>query len=188
MSTKIWEAYKLQDGTQFWKLVADIKRKATSNVKKEIAKIIDNCANAIDPKDLEDRSRGSYLTPEKIKLNFAREKVYKWYKEASISPYKDLFNFDVSVAFREHLGSIYIIPYYDSCMKNVLKFLKNDKRLVDYHYQNQTDMPEEVSLSEWKEREKVWNKLCEPNKWENMVALDICKFDMCFNLIFPYEI
>lgn len=37
--------------------------------------------------------------------------------------------------------------------------LKKDRRLKDFHYQNQTDQPERISDAEWKERERIWDSI-----------------------------
>ena len=38
-------------------------------------------------------------------------------------------------------------------------YLIDNGEILDYHYQNQTDQPENISDKEWKERAKVWDEI-----------------------------
>lgn len=41
--------------------------------------------------------------------------------------------------------------------------IKNQNYLLDYHYQNQTDRPENISKTEWNKRDNDWNKAIGPD-------------------------
>lgn len=43
--------------------------------------------------------------------------------------------------------------------RGLYDYLIDIGEILDYHYQNQTDQPENISDEEWKERAKVWNKI-----------------------------
>ena len=58
------------------------------------------------------------------------------------------FDFDVSIAFREWRGYVYLIKHCDMIMGHCLDFLASDPRLKEYHYQNSTDRPDEISARE----------------------------------------
>jgi len=59
-----------------------------------------------------------------------------------------------------------LYPEGDSCYLRLLgenldihKHLLDDERLTDFHYQNSTDRPKELSEEEWEERDKIWARL-----------------------------
>ena len=73
------------------------------------------------------------------------------------------FNFNVCVIPWTD-GNVYGIYYDDDIEEN--RALLND--IADeYHYQNQTDQPDDIDDEEWSERRDVWNeifdKYCSPN-------------------------
>lgn len=84
------------------------------------------------------------------------------------------FNFDVAITFRKHKGRIYLIPYCDWLMRDVLKFLDNDARLENYAYWNNTDRAEGVSQRAWDNRGKVWDEM--DKNWQTFLSLDICSW------------
>jgi len=114
----------------------------------------------------------------RARFEVARDSVRKGYQENSASSFRSPFNFDVSVGFRHYKGKIYLIPYCDWTMKDVLDFLAKDERVRDFHYQNQTDMPPGVSISEWQRRGRVWEEMDRTDCWKDLLVLEICRWDM----------
>lgn len=47
--------------------------------------------------------------------------------------------------------------------KDIRDLIAGSKYFIDYHYQNQTDRPGEVSDEEWKQREKDWGEAIGPD-------------------------
>ena len=62
-----------------------------------------------------------------------------------------------------------VIPYKNDVLAmlfgnvDVLSAVRRSKYLVDFHYQDQTDKPDEISIEEWNEREKVWDEAIGPD-------------------------
>lgn len=73
------------------------------------------------------------------------------------------FNFSVCVIPWTD-GNVYGISFHEGIKENV-ELLRD---IADeYHYQNQTDQPDDISNEEWQERREIWNdifdKYCSPN-------------------------
>jgi hypothetical protein len=196
MSTKIWTAYKLKQSSQLWPFVHHVRLKTTKNVQNVLRKLYTDLQLNVDVKSeayaVELEKQKNFVKPLskteshwRASFEIAHENIKRLYKEASISSQRDFFDFDVSLAFRSWKGGIYVIPHCDMQVRNVLDFLKHDKRLRDYHYQNQTDMSSNITTREWKERERVWNEMDEADCWKDVLVLDICKYDF-FWMIDPY--
>jgi hypothetical protein len=190
MSTKIWTAYKLQRADYLWPLVHDIRIRGTRAIKRTLKKLYLEYSlhvkTEVDPyrtyleeylKQFPDE-KASHLARLKVVQSFLR----RGYRIASTRPERSVFNFDVSIGFRHYQGGLYLIPYTDCSMKSTLDFLKKDKRLRDYHYQNQTDKPPQVSARQWNEREKIWLAMDSAGQWEDVLVLDLCKWDMWYKI------
>lgn len=70
-------------------------------------------------------------------------------------------NFDMCVSFNIWLHGkyAYIIPYApygwtESFDRRLPKWFE------DFHYQNQTDRPDDITAREWSNRARVWNNIC----------------------------
>lgn len=191
MSTKVYDAYKLID-SDLWDFAKDIHTKGTKSFKKHIKKYYLNRMNGIDlthPKYSEKLI--SYSNNENLsndqkdkltRLGITHELLTKGYKEASASSCIELFDFDVNISFRELDDQVYLQTFEGAGSKGVLKFLKKDSRITDYHYQNQSDVPEEISEDEWEKRGKMWNKMDESGAWWQRLDLEICSYGSFWRL------
>jgi len=45
-------------------------------------------------------------------------------------------------------------------------FSLDDERYIDYHYQDQTDMPDDMDELEWAERRDTWDKVAGSGSWQ----------------------
>lgn len=69
------------------------------------------------------------------------------------------FNYMFGVTIFERKNKLYGI-YFDHTYKNFEMLFDRDIA-VDYHYQNQTDKPDDVSWRNWNFREQVWEDIFE---------------------------
>lgn len=53
-------------------------------------------------------------------------------------------------------GNVYGISYHDDIDENRALL---DEIAIEYHYQNQTDKPDEISTRDWNKRGKIWNEI-----------------------------
>lgn len=54
-------------------------------------------------------------------------------------------------------------------MQRALKKIVDVNDLIDFHYQNQTDPPPDVSEEEYEKRKKTWDRLCPQTFYDGMV-------------------
>lgn len=80
-------------------------------------------------------------------------------KEKMREPYRSGIGFDCnfSVTIFERKNKLYGV-FFDQTNKNYKQLFDKDIA-VDYHYQNQTDKPDEISLRDWRFREEVWEDI-----------------------------
>lgn len=187
MSTKVYIAYKVHKSANMWDIVHDIRIQGTENVKAALIKF----GNIHLPEVQEDTDlfkaalercshygRSKEVTWWIARTQVATEIIKRCYRINSTSSLRGPYNFDVSVGFRQYKGRIYVIPYCDWTMGKVLDFLKHDPRLTDFHYQNQTDKPKSISEKSWDRRAEVWDGMDKEGRFQDVLCLDICRFDM----------
>lgn len=90
-----------------------------------------------------------YFTLENILLNQR--------KEVKGTVWHDPHSFSASIGYDEHREEVLILAHhqnkeYNDCLKGTLG-------LKDWHYQNQSDKPDDISEEEWAEREKSWGRV-----------------------------
>lgn len=187
MSTKIYDAYKLVAGkSDPWEIIWSIQEEAEANVRAALKALYwDLIIRLKSSEELEAerekiRSWGT-VAPEavewKARLRVVTEFVKEEYKKARSSPYRDAFNFDVTLAITPYRRSLYLRAFCDgvSHLRGALDFLNKHPCLKDYHYQNQVDKPRDVSSREWKRREKDWEAMVQPGTGViRNLALTIC--------------
>lgn len=135
-------------------------------------------------------------TEEQIrKINYGslllEKKYFKICSEINSSFWKN----DCSSFSADELNaSIQIIPYKDNLL--AISFITNYEAyqtlidtlpyLKDYHYQNQTDKPKEVSSEEWKEREETWNEVFKKDDLLTHHGFNVSLFDVKTDLNFKF--
>lgn len=195
MSTKIYIAYRVRKNADMWGIVHDIRIQGTKNVKETPIKFGNTHVSAVREdtdlfkKTLERCShydRSEEATRQLARAQVATEIIKRCYRINSTSSHRSPYNFDVSVGFRQYKRRIYVIPYCDWTMGKVLDFLKKDHRLTDFHYQNQTDKPNHISEKSWDRKAEVWDRMDREGRFQDVLCLDICKFDMYWQ-VDPYH-
>lgn len=97
-----------------------------------------------------------------------RDRIENTIKHANINRTILLYDYDFSskIVFypfsTKHtliqvFGKDIVALFYELCYKN--NEFKETYKLEDYHYQNQTDKPDDISGRAWKKREKDWDKV-----------------------------
>lgn len=181
MSTKIWVAYKLKDPNNLWQFIMDVREKAIKNVEEKLvefeAKLIpDINENSEEYNKLLELYKDQTNPTEKARQMMVEKMMSTEYRKSASSTYREIFDFDVYITFYELDGQIYLIPRADMLMRGALDFLDDHDQLEDFHYQNQTDPPEDIPEEEYEARGKIWNKIYKNNMW-NSLKLDILCVD-----------
>lgn len=79
------------------------------------------------------------------------------WEELQTSQYRNLYiDFSLSCSVFPLKDKILLKFYGENSM---LKLIDDEIYLIDYHYQNQCDKPEEISDDDWDERRKFWDSV-----------------------------
>lgn len=186
MSVKIYTAYCMKKPSQLWPFVRDTQRRGEQEVKKVLREMYENfSAGVLTDSEEYQRLTNTGWSDESARLRMAHDAITNGYRDQRTSSYRNPFNFDVSVVIREYKGRLYLIPLCDWMMRDVLDFLKEDPRLEDYSYWDNTDPPEEISRRAWKQRGKTWWEMDKGPQWRENLVITICDYPS-FYLIDPY--
>lgn len=165
MSTKIYDAFKVKDPRQLWPILWQIRDVARAEAQNALRDHYWKLVRSMEPtaeqrKDQGDRSEAIF------RLRLARDLVRDAFKENSTSALKDTYALKMSVAVYPYKGNYYLRLFYDhsSVFGKVLDFVKDMSGLQDFHYQNQTDRPEEISARDWLNRKNTWYGLAALHK------------------------
>lgn len=183
MSTKIYTAYRLKDSNDFWPFLRDVRRTAIENIRKVLLELFETLLPEVDSaSEAYQKALETFKTEDRARAYLVERLITDQYRLQASSSQRDYYDFDVSIAVREHEGRLYLVPYCDMQMRGVLDFLKDDPRLEDFAYWNNSDQPKEVSRAEWDERQKIWDLIdatppadtLYKASWLDYVAIDIC--------------
>ena len=193
MSTVVPHAYKLRDPGQFWGLVTEIKvtstarwRELTHTLFHELMGVVDAAseqyqkhnAEVSNPKYREIPAMLDKLT----RCRMAAETMEKGYQESSHTPKRHLFDLDASVVFYCFEENIYLRLFADMFVRDTFDWKGKDERFIEYHYQNRSDRPDEVSEEDWVERGRVWNGIYPDFRVPTQLVLEVSKYDMYWAL------
>lgn len=187
MSTKIYEAYRLKKNVSLFNFVRDARALGEAAVKGVFRKIYTELAETAVNTDSDEYKKAleSYDGNETLaRYSMAHELVRKGYKAQLGDPFRNFFNFDVSIVFREYQNRFYLIPIGDGRMRESLDFLKKHPNLEDFAYWNNTDRPDNVSAQAWRRRAKVWNEM-DRIDWRASLVLHLCDWDGFYS-VDPY--
>lgn len=185
MSIKVWTAYRTKPGVDIAQLVHDIRVKAHKNMAKllvaEYKRLVSGAANDKQFRDVIFNTLGMPIKPDsRVSFSNISQYVRKMYGDQLNKSSKDWFDLDTAVVFRKVGNRWILVPYPGSgFLRTSLDFLKRDKRLDDYHYQDQSDKSAKCSDKAWKARGKVWDKLLDldgPGLFWDKLALELMSF------------
>ena len=174
MSTKIYNAYRIKTLEEAFIIKNDLNDIFKTSVLSELIKcrgkklgyvfyeqneIMANCKkyNVSFKWDLDAEFKS--LSPVEL------GELFK--KKHSIGYAGDRYNFETSIVlFYDIVTSTKIIQFFGLCrfdwMKPFCRYIENlinQKRLLDFHYQDQTDDDEETGSSDWNDREGIWERI-----------------------------
>jgi hypothetical protein len=144
MSTKIYDVYKFKntDGTE--PTIQDVFN-FLQPIKKEVVKVYENEA----------------LIPHVIELH----KAYVSHMNATPSEFEIIYDGERYTNAKEncviyaHKSGLYIHFFLGYKFRELKERLFLNKNLEDFHYQNSTDRPENISEKEWSDRESLWDEI-----------------------------
>lgn len=169
MSTKIYEAYRLQPGRDLWKVAWDIRLRTEKNIRRVLTKVYTGLINEAprsSPLQKSDGTKPNYLDASRF--------VWGMYRATTQTSQRSLWDLDVSIAIRRAgQRKFLLIPYPGSGLfQHCLAFLRKCDALTDYHYQDSADRPPHISAREWSDRRRTWAPLLD-ERWRDMLVLEI---------------
>lgn len=187
MSVKLYCAYRLKRSGDLWALLRDTRQRAQKEVQKALAAFYIECAHGVDTSSAEYLSKvEAYSSEQKARLSIASEFVHNAYRLQQSNPYRNEFNFDVSLGVHELRKRYYLIPYCDLRMRKVLDFLKKESRLEDYSYWDNADPPNDLPYTKFKARGRVWDAIYKAG-WDNVLTLQICDVQSYYQVDPSYD-
>lgn len=150
MSTKIYDAYKfIGDGSKK-QTVHDVY-KFLHPIKLEITKFY----------------RGESSKEEVIAMHkdYYQTRLYKGKAEAEKTMFYEMYgsmgytNVNESCMVFGHPTGTYIKFFLGFNFRAISNRMERSKKLLDFHYQDQADRPDELTAKQWKARQKIWEEL-----------------------------
>jgi len=71
------------------------------------------------------------------------------------------WEFDTSIMIYPYGQRLFFGLFGFNYSNPILETVQQDSRVVDFHYQNQSDRPDHISPQEWRARRRVWDKIGE---------------------------
>lgn len=177
MSTKVYTAYRLKHNRDLWPLLQDVRVKAQTKIRKVLIDLYLRKAERVDPTSEEYKTQVQLRSDPVVadieaRVFLTHVEVHKLFQQQFLFPYRDVYDFSVSIAIHPHKGRLYLLPYCDSLMRGVLGCLKQDDRVEDYAYWDNADPDGDVLPRAWAARGRVWDRICA--HWDDMLVFEIC--------------
>ncbi len=183
MSLKIYTAYKLKKSSDLWPWLRDTRRRAELEVVGVLRKLYASMGEAVDTDsdDYKERVKNGQ-SDAYVRLQIAHNTMRERYRDQLTQGQRDTFDFDVNLVVREYQKGLYIIPYGDMMMRHVFDFLKEDSRLVDFAYWNNTDEPDDVTPQQWGRRGHVWNEIDKDARWQDYMVIEVSTWSKFYQI------
>jgi hypothetical protein len=162
MSTKIYDAYRLNDGKL--KTFFFIKRRLETLYEHHVLRTVDAIPDSLYVRDIDLGNVTEYvksLFDKKIKELDAVDMKLIIDAVIDTNSQYDRLNFRSSMVLFHCRENIYIQFFgidFDSG-KNFISSLEASNILSDFHYQNQTDIPDNTTEEEYEKRRVIWDEI-----------------------------
>lgn len=177
MSTKIYNAYKLRDPTKLWPFLRRLRPRVETAARAQLNKVADGLAAEVKPEALKEKvDSGDYHCEWEARKSIVWDFLDKAYRKADRLMVRTQLDFTVTLSVREHKGDYYLIAHEGDGMLGVLTgALIRSRSVVEYHYQDSTDRPEEIAEDDWRERQRTWSRIMGPHgeQWWDFLSLNI---------------
>lgn len=177
MSTKIYSGYRLpvMSMQELLTFCQSVRRKIKTGIREEFAKKIAGvCVSIVDAKamnipiGLYEQENFKVDEKDSIIVN-AKRYLDERIRASKKSPYRDVA-LDFGFSFTVHPLDDKILCIVYSGQQALTKVWESFPEVQDYHYQNQTDQPEEISDKEWEQRSKDWT-IALPDEFSSIPSL-----------------
>lgn len=172
MSTKIYYAYRISKKVDILDLFDKIRLMAERRIARDEKLLY--CIHAISVMEAAKRFEkdpGDYFAKRVVEGNEKNiiddiwtEKILEEYSRDDSKLRAIDLNFTCSVFYD---SKYWYLRFYPNTrwMQDVLSKAEKKFKLEDYHYQNSTDPPSNISYEKYKKRDKKWEELCKGNNY-----------------------
>ena len=156
MSTKIYNGYKIT-GLKSFKDVNEFTRSLASEMQELRRREINSLAAKMVFTRFDLRQFGYDENPTENIIQVETNKIIKSAREIDETKRRNpQFDFSCEVSFLSSGSKILALLYSDRESFN--KLWTSRPEVSEYHYQDQTDRPDEITRSQWTTRRKDWDK------------------------------
>lgn len=183
MSTKIYNAFRVRNGKpqHLWPLLWKIQDQAEANIRTALREHYLTLVRQMDPDSPEYRAaKGKTSITEELafRLRYARDLIRTGFKKNTTELSRDTYSLDVVIAVYPYRGRTYLRTFAESSsvVGTCLDFVPELAELEDFHYQNQSDPPENVLPKDWAARRRVWDGITKYQDVGRYVTLEILNY------------
>jgi hypothetical protein len=155
MSTKIYNGFRFVPGTtlnDIYRYVAEFRKELQPLAEEKISReIVERAIRYLDLQSLGLDESGEQGSP----LFRAHTGVTEEERNIATEPYRN-HPLDMKFEITIHLAGDKILGMHWTSQRDFQDLWMAKPFILDYHYQNQTDPPDEVPEDEWQEREHDW--------------------------------
>jgi hypothetical protein len=170
MSTKIYDAYRIPKSVDILKVMDKIKKMSTTHVQNNsnLLKLIHSYsyANALDviklnPKDSVEYNKAKWFLNSMDKGGVCEYWIEDVLKRKSEKASKSILDvkFECSVFYDKRYWYIKFFPNSSWMYKVLTEVEVEIPQLEDYHYQNQSDPPDNIPYHQYEKRDEKWDEL-----------------------------
>lgn len=198
MSTKIYNAYRVPKSVDLRDLLNRMKSASTEALAKDHdylyllhALSVAKAAQKVESGSSDYRAKDTLKENEENKFGFTS---LFWLehccKEAAMDHQQNLMAIEFSMSLwpdEEHWYIKFFVNWCGFNQKMMNAVLEACPELEDFHYQNQTDPPDDIPYEEFEKRDQKWEELTKPNgNYRNMLQFIVFDHNDLSELIRKY--
>ncbi len=154
MSTKIYNAFRLKPRHDMWTVTADIRAKVEKRCRFILTKVYG---------DITSNAKDYGYTGKRDMFSVSRW-VLEQYKAQAFKYDRNAWDLDVHIAVHNVDGRILLRAFHGSgWFSSTIKVVERHRSLEDYHYQNSSDRPDNITARAWNERRRTWERAMRPD-------------------------
>lgn len=195
MSTKIFNAFRVRVSKpqSVWALLWKIQDQAEANIRTALREHYLELVRQMDsdsPEYREAWANTSFKDELPFRVRRARDLIRAGYKKNSTELSRDTYSLDVTVAVYPYGSRVYLRTFAESIsvVGGCLDFVAKMPELEDFHYQNQTDRPDDVTEKDWATRRRVWDGITAYQDVGRHVTLEILNYGSLWRLDPIYDL
>ncbi|MFI9629265.1 hypothetical protein [Streptomyces sp. NPDC052042] len=179
MSTKLYDGLRLVDpGTSLFDVVATVSAAVKKTFASEADRIVaQEVARVVDDVARESGDSGSLSLFTTAGVHWAEQQR----KLGHHSAFNDPLRFSI-VFGKASSGRVLVYPFYSG--DTYAGALEKTGLFTDYHYQNQSDQPEDVAVEEWRQRQEDWNAVLDEDG--SFAGLPMWQLSRSIDAVFDY--